>query len=235
MGRCFRLCCVIPVLISGAQRWGGLLFGLGPYAAYTHGWVATIADLIWVGCALLIGLLLVRRVSRWAVCLASFVLTSVALVSKESAVVIPALLTLGWLFSRWERRWIEATVAATIPVAIYLFVRLHVILHGASSGSPYIWHLSLIPKNWIKYQLYPLAIDKFGVAQVRKLVFIVLAWCLLLFSLWRAGKRYFLAYLLVGTAALGPVLIIQPASWYGYGLSAATAGAIALAWPTMKR
>jgi hypothetical protein len=228
------------LLRAGAHRriamLGGLLFGLGPYAAYTHGWVATIADLLWVFCTLAIALIIMKakhRRLRWP---ASLVLTAVALLAKESAIVIPALLLLAWLFSARQRTWLEAALSAAVPVAVYLAVRLHTILTGAPApDSPYNWHLSVIPLNWIKYQLYPIAIDKFSSEGVRVLVPILLVWGLLMLALWRAHVRYVLAFVLFGTVALGPVLIVQSAAWYGYAFSAATAGVIALAWPHMNR
>ena len=36
----------------------GLAFALNPYAAYVHGWVATLADLLWVGASLALAALL---------------------------------------------------------------------------------------------------------------------------------------------------------------------------------
>lgn len=229
----------VVLLRAGANRriamLGGLLFGLGPYAAYTHGWVATIADLLWVFCTLAIALTIMKARHRWLIWFAPFVLTAVALLAKESAIVIPALLLLAWLFSA-QRSWLKAALSAAIPVGVYLAIRLHTILTGApSSDSPYSWHLSVIPLNWIKYQLYPIAIDKFGSEGVRVLVPMLLVWGLLMLALWRAHVRYALAFLLFGTAALGPVLIVQSAAWYGYAFSAATAGVIALAWPHMNR
>lgn len=212
----------------------GLLFGLGPYAAYTHGWVATLADLIWVFCTLAIALVTLCAKQRWPIWLASLVLTSMALLAKESAVVIPALLFLAWVFMRRRQTWLEASAFAAAPVLAYLAIRLHTILTGAPVDSPYVWHISTIPLSWLKYQLYPIAIDKFGAAEVRPLFYIVLTWCLLNLSLWRASPRYVLALLLFGTAALGPVLIVAPAAWYGYGLSAVIAAVIALGWPHMK-
>lgn len=213
----------------------GLLFGLGPYATYVHGWVAIIADLIWVFCTLAIALATMRNKHRWLTWIASLVLTSIALLAKESAVVLPALLALAWLFSGRQRAWAEATAFAAIPVIAYLSIRLHTILTGAPSGSPYAWHLSIIPSNWLKYQLYPVAIDKFGTEGVRALLPIIIVWGLMLLALCRAHIRYMLAFLLFGVAALGPVLIVQPATWYGYGFSAVTATVMALAWPHMKR
>ena len=42
----------------GVRTWpavvGALSFALGPYAAYVHGWVGTLADLVWVACALVL-------------------------------------------------------------------------------------------------------------------------------------------------------------------------------------
>lgn len=230
----------VVLLRAGANRrsamLGGLLFGLGPYAAYTHGWVATLADLLWVFCTLAIALIVMKARQRWLIWLAPFILTAIALLAKESAIVIPALLLLAWLFSARQRSWLEAALSAAMPVVAYLAIRLQTILTGApSSDSPYSWHLSVIPLNWIKYQLYPIAIDKFGSEGVRVLVPILLVWGLLLLALWRAHVRYVLAFLLFGTAALGPVLIVQSAAWYGYAFSAATAGVIALAWPSMNR
>ncbi|WP_333680257.1 hypothetical protein [Dyella sp.] len=213
----------------------GLLFGLGPYATYTHGWVATLADLIWVFCTLAIALITISTPRRWPVWLASFGLTCTALLAKESGVVLPALFLLAWLFDRRRPVWLDATFFAAVPVIVYLGIRLHTLLTGAPADSPYAWHLSTIPLNWIKYQLYPIAIDKFGAAEVRTLWYVVLIWCLLLLSLWKAAPRYALAFLAFGTAALGPVLIVQPAAWYGYALSAVIAAVTALSWPRMHR
>lgn len=213
----------------------GLLFGLGPYATYTHGWVATLADLIWVFCALAIALVALCASRRWSVWLASFLFTCTALLAKESGVVLPALFLLAWLFDRHRRGWLDASFFAAIPVVVYLGIRLHTILTGAPADSPYVWQLSTVPINWIKYQLYPIAIDKFGAAEVRTLLYIVLIWCLLLASLWKAAPRYAMAFLAFGTVALGPVLVVQPAAWYGYALSAVMGAVIALSWPRMNK
>jgi hypothetical protein len=230
----------VVLLRAGANRRTailvGLLFGLGPYAAYTHGWVATLADLLWVFCTLAIAQVTMSSRHRWLTCLASLALTSAALLAKESAIVIPALLFLAWIFSGRQRSWLDATFFAALPVGIYLAIRLHTILTCAPSpDSPYAWHVFVIPLNWIRYQLYPVAIDKFGSEGVRLLVPILIVWGLLIGALWRAHIRYLLAFLLFGTAALGPVLIVQSAAWYGYAFSAVTAGVIALAWPHMHR
>ena len=48
----------------GMRPWpaalGALAFALSPYAVYVHGWVGCIADLLWVGCGLLLVLVAQR-------------------------------------------------------------------------------------------------------------------------------------------------------------------------------
>lgn len=168
-----------------------LLFGLGPYATYTHGWVATIADCIWVACTLAIGL---AASSRWAVAARSavvFFLTGLALLAKEAAVIIPALLLLAWCFSQRERRWFDAAAVAAIPVAFYLAIRLHTILTGAPAGSLYDWELAMIPRHWFEYQIYPLMTDRIGAGDFlsmglgnHKILRATILWLLFAGALW---------------------------------------------------
>ncbi|HKU17921.1 MAG TPA: hypothetical protein VJP80_01475 [Candidatus Saccharimonadales bacterium] len=123
----------------------GLLFGLGPYATYTHGWVATLADLVWVFCALAVALVTVCASRRWLVWLASFLFTCAALFAKESGVVLPALFLLAWLFDRPRKTWLDASFLAAVPVVIYLLIRLHTILTGAP----------LVPRTPGSFQQFP--------------------------------------------------------------------------------
>lgn len=70
---------------------GALAFVLGPYAVYVHGWVGTIADLIWGSCALLIGIMVVRMpptaglLARLSAALAASAMTAVALTATTVA------------------------------------------------------------------------------------------------------------------------------------------------------
>ena len=223
---------------------GSLVFALGPYAAFTIGWVGTIAELIWVACCLCIGLLMQRNARPWLSYGAVFLLTSVALLAKETAVVIPALLALAWWFSGRRRHWGAATLAAALPVLMYLAIRLKVILHGPSDGADvYAWSLMSIPVRWAEFQLFPTVTNLFGSDGMlahglrgNHLQKALLLWLALAWALWRAGPRYLAAFLLAGTAALGPVLILQvAATWYGYGFEAVTTAVCAMAWVDMPR
>ncbi len=223
---------------------GSLVFALGPYTLFTVGWVGTLADLIWVGCSLAIGLLMQRdgRLS-WSYA-AVFGLTVLALLAKETAVVIPALLALAWWFSGRRRSWAIATLMAVVPVLIYLALRLKVILHGPSGNADlYAWSVASIPVRWAEFQLFPMVTNLFGSDGMlahglrgSHLHKAVLLWLVLAWALWRAGPRYLAAFLLAGTAALGPVLILDvAATWYGYGFGAVITAICVMAWKPMPR
>jgi hypothetical protein len=235
LGALMRRCGVSP----GVAYAAALVFALGPYAAYTHGWVATIADLIWVSCALLIAVLFQYGV-RLAIALpVAFALCAWALLAKESAIVIPALVVVAWWFSGRDRRWAWAFAATALPVAIYLALRLKSILFAeGSTGSIYHWSLLNIPTRWLEYQLFPVLTTRLGAGDFldkgfgSRLVLTGIVWWLLLaWSLSRAGWRWLLAFVVAGAAALGPVLILaEAANHYGYGFAAVTAVVCALAW-----
>ncbi|WP_158407923.1 hypothetical protein [Dyella japonica] len=225
---------------SVAVAWlAALVFALGPYAAHTHGWVATIADLIWVSCALLIASLLKSGVRLAFALPVMFALCAMALLAKESAIVIPALIALGWWFSGREKRWGWAFVATAAPVAIYLALRLNSILFaGGNTGSIYQWSVMNIPARWFEYQVFPMLTGRLGAGDflakglANRAIIVAMAWWLLLaWSLGRAGGRWLAAFLLGGVVALGPVLVLaDAANHYGYGFAAVTAAVCALAW-----
>lgn len=232
--------CGLPLQTALA---GALVFALGPYAMHTHGWIGCIADLIWVGCTLAIGIVSQRERLAWAATAAS-VLTAVALMAKESAIVIPALLVLAWWFSARRKAWGVAAIASAVPVLIYLALRIKAILFApAAAGSIYHWSFLSIPVRWTEYQLFPLMRDRLGAGDFlgqglhgRHIWFAVVGWLFLAVALHRTGWRWLLAFVVGGAAALGPVLILaEAANQYGYGFAAVTAGVCALAWPHMKR
>lgn len=221
---------------------GALVFALGAYAAHTHGWVGTLADLLWVGCALSIALIVQRDRRPQATMAATAALTVLALLSKEAAVVIPALLALAWLFLG-RARWARATLAAALPVAIYLALRVGVLLFSPREAGNYGWSIAFMPQRWLEYQLFAPNPTKMEVADTllrgfgdgRVLAAIVL-WLALAWALWRAGPRWLSGFLLAGAAALGPVLILaESANQYGYGFAAVATAICAAAWPRMGR
>ncbi|HEY5852302.1 MAG TPA: hypothetical protein VIT62_16270 [Lysobacter sp.] len=222
---------------------GALVFALTPFAMQTHGWVGTLGDLIWVGCALATGLLAQRARSPWLAAAGAAVLTAIGLLSKESAIVIPALTAVAWLLLGRPRSWLYATVGALVPVAVYLALRLGVILFAPREAANYGWSLGFIPLRWMEYQLFPPIATRLGITGllpggfsdprtwVAGAVWLALAW-----TFWRTGTRWLLAFLLLGAAALGPVMVLaESANQYGYGYAAAIAGLGAAAWSRTGR
>ncbi|HET6552162.1 MAG TPA: hypothetical protein VFG49_01375 [Dyella sp.] len=223
---------------------GALVFALGPYASYIHGWVGTIADLIWLSCALSIGLVAMHARRAWVIVAIVSALTTVALLSKEAAIVIPVLVLLAWWFSGRQRAWGIAMFAAGAPVAIYLALRLGSILFSkATTGSIYQWSFASIPVRWLEYQLFPVLTSRLGAGDFlqkgfgsQQIQMACVGWLLLVAALWRVGWRWVAAFVLGGAAALGPVLLLGgAANQYGYGFAAVTAGVVALAWREMPR
>jgi hypothetical protein len=221
-----------------------LAFVLGPVAAYTHGWVATLADLLWVG----LGMLGANLVLRWSdgepragtVAAGVALLTILALLAKEAAVVLPALAALAWLLSGRRRAWAVATVASGVPVGIYFALRVAVILYTPRPEGVYAWSVLSVPTQWLAYQVFPLEPSVFEVGNALAvsgrhlgIVIVLLAamWALVARAHWRAA-----AWGLAGGAfALGPVLLLQsPANHYAYAQSAVVAGALAVAWPRLR-
>ncbi|MBB5209340.1 hypothetical protein [Chiayiivirga flava] len=223
-----------------------LLFALNPYAAYVHGWVATLADLLWLGIALLLTAWLQRRAEREDATpgpemLVAALAAALALLAKEAALVFPALACVAALVASRRRVWLAAAAGSGAAVAVYLALRLGPMLDGARPGSGYALSLLQVPQRWIEYLLFPWLPTLFEMQSVLRasparlavLAAIALA---LIAMLWRAGPRFALAWVLGSAAALGPVLILaQAANQYGYGLSALGVGVVALAWPRLGR
>lgn len=234
----FRLDARLPVAVAAA-----LVFVLSPYAVYVHGWVATLADLLWVGLGLLLVLCALRHdpAPRRPLLLAvqAGALTALALLAKEAAVSIPALLLVAWGFTR-ERRWAWAFAGAAAIAAVYLAVRVDVLLLRTPEAAAYGWSPLRIPQRFAQYHLftyYPwrFEIDGLFEAHGRRLVAVAVICAGAYVAALRRGPL--LGWLaLASSAALGPVLILDSASnQYGYGFAAVLAGVLALAWRQASR
>jgi hypothetical protein len=218
-----------------------LAFVLGPVAMYTHGWTATLADLLWVGLGMLAANLVLRLASTRAIAIAVASLTVLALLAKEAAVVLPALAVLAWVLSGRRREWAVAALASGVPVAIYLALRAGVILFAPRAGGAYAWSVLSIPTQWLAYLAFPfepnvLEPQNALLASRRQLVVVfallVALWALVARAHWRAAAWGVLG----GALALGPVLLLQsPSNQYAYAFSAVVAGALAVAWSRLGR
>jgi hypothetical protein len=220
-------------------------FVLGPYAAFTDGWVATLADLLWVGFGLILAHALLwagtHPARRWPACALAFVLTTLALLSKESGIVLPALIALAWLLSGRPRLLRDAMIFSALPVLAYLALRLNVILFAPRAAGVYSWSLLSIPRQWLLYQVFPLLpslseINSMLTMSTRHLLLAGVLWLALTIGVFRVHARAGWLFLLGGTIALGPVLLLEtPSDQYGYGYAAITMTALAWAWPAMSR
>lgn len=241
LGRC--------VQAAGASRRSGyvaaLVFVLTPYAAYTHGWTATLADLSTVAAALLSLRLLqashganARLDALRAVSI--IVLTGVALLSKESAVVLPLFLLLGVYRHPRPGHAIRVIALSAALVAIYLVLRLHVILGTPHGGAAYAWSTANIPRRLLDYLLFPFLppLLEVGPTLHKGLVrLIAAAACLVALqaALAGAGSRWPLVWIAQFAALLAPVLILGSSyGQYAYLASVPAVGIVAVAWRRLR-
>ena len=219
---------------------GALAFVLSPYAVYTHGWVGCIADVLWVGCALLLAVCVQRTHHALLSALAAALLTGIALLAKEAAFAIPPLLALAWWFDGRKPKWCWAMLASGAVAALYLGLRLDVLLHAPREGAQYTLSLAHVPQRWLEYQLFPpiVPLHEAITTLQRPLPALVagLSWLGLLAALWQAGRRFAALFLLGGIAALLPVLPLASAwNHYAYGFAAIAAMTIAATWLQASR
>lgn len=227
----------------------GLAFALNPYAAYVHGWVATLADLLWVGASLALALVLQAQLRTEAAgakaitlraAIAAFALTGLGLLAKESALAMPALVGLAWLLAGRSRVLGAAMVGSGLAAVLYLVVRAGALLPPAAS-SGYALEPAAAPLNFAAYALYLPVTASFEVNTVwlrsaHQLAVSALLVLGLLAAVLRASPRLGLAMALGAALSVAPVLVLPHASTqYGYGFSLWLVACTALAWPRLGR
>lgn len=203
-----------------------LVFLMHPYAVYVHGWVATLADVLWVAAGLGMAALFTARASA-QLSLATrlsllFALTVLALLAKESALSLCALVAV-WALWRRRREDLLALLAVALPTLLYLGLRLPVILSRPDDVT-YGWSPLWPPLRFAQYFAFPLALDvrEVQVLALRPLTFALagVGTLLMLGLAIRAQRALGLLWLAAGAAALGPVLLLaSAASQYGYALA----------------
>jgi hypothetical protein len=220
---------------------GAAAFALNPYAMYVHGWVATLAELLWTACALGIAwfALDVRRTPR-AAGLAALALTALALCAKEAALAIPPLLALGWTLTR-ERRWCAALLGSAVPTVLYLAARLPTLLFAARPEGAYAWSLAHVPARWVEFQVWPLIphlleMSSLFLARPGRLLLPACVAAATVLAVLQAHRRSGVALLAAPAIAIGPAIVLATGyPQYGYAASIATWSCIAWSWPTMRR
>lgn len=214
-----------------------LLFLVHPYAVFVHAWVATLADLLWVGAGIAIAWLLAPSRAGEALgatrVLAVAPLVAIALLAKEAAVVLPALVGVLALLTR-QRAHLVAAMVAAVPVAAYLALRLPVIL--SAPGDPiYGWSLLEVPGRALGYFAFPYALVLPEIVLLERLP--AIAWLALgaiaalhVALVVRVSPRAAAGWVAGGLFAVAPVLILSSASnQYAYGFAAIAAAASAVA------
>ncbi|WP_300617459.1 hypothetical protein [Dokdonella sp.] len=236
------------VQAAGAPRRAAMaaaaVFTLLPYAVYVHGWVGTLADLL-VLLAVLFGVRLLQRNAAGPPFLVTglllALLTCAALLSKESAIVLPAALLPALHRHPHPRRALALVAVAGLPVVAYLALRLPVILSTPAGSESYAWSIGHVPARLAEYLAYPFLPPLFEVGSTlskspARLLLAAACLAALLGALASAGWRWSGAWIALVVALLAPVLVL-PASYaqYAYLAGAAAVGLAAVAWPHLNR
>jgi hypothetical protein len=215
-------------------------FVLSPYAAYTHGWTGTLGDLL----VLLFGLLGVCAMLWWPdaarrnrlIALLLALLIILALLAKEAAVAVPPL----WLAVAAARHGWRRAVAFVAPAALIVVAcvaaRVPALWLVGAGNEGYAWHLANVPPRLAEYALFPWLPPLFEVGPTLhksplRLGFAALCHGAVVFALLRTSWRHAAAWMLLGTIALAPVLVLgRSFDQYAYLASATAVGVAAHAW-----
>jgi len=238
----FRLCTAFGLSRRLALA-SALIFLASPLSALATGWSAALMDQWYVLFGLL-ALLATKRLldgasSGFAELAAIFACSVLALLSKETAIVLPALLAAFVVQDRHrlrERRFWLAFAAWSLPVVAYAAFRFVAIKSSFATGdaNPYAASVAEIPSSLFVYFAYPFhpLITEAGtwVFQSRTALTLAVGFHILVVALvWRvASLRMALAYLAGYFVFLFPVLFIAiKGSHYLYGSSLVLSLAVA--------
>jgi hypothetical protein len=222
-----------------------MAFVMSPYAAYTHGWTGTLADLLVVMLGLAGALVLLRdepaATGAPARACALAMLAALALLAKESAVVVPILWLALALARHTPRAGAIRVVPALIILAVYLAARAPPLWLVAPGNEGYAWSLAHVPERLAEYALFPWLPPLFEVGpalhkSALRLALAAACCGAVPIALLRAGWRYAVAWIVAVGVALAPVLVL-PRSFdhYAYLATVTGIGVIACAWHDCDR
>jgi hypothetical protein len=240
--------CVVRLTAKrGMALASALIFAASPLAIPSVVWAAALMDRLYVFWGLAAFLFTEPFIARRAGARAlvpGVLCVAFAMLSKETAMVLPALLA-AWAIAtpslRRERRLWIAAAAWSLPVIAFLLLRLPALAGtlAKSAASSYSVSPSNVPGSLLLYFAYPFVVP---LAEAVNWVFVgkpLVVFAVALHAavvaaigrLW--GWRYALAYVAMYVLCLAPVLIIPiHASHYLYGSGVAMAvGLAALLWP----
>ncbi|MBL8510160.1 MAG: glycosyltransferase family 39 protein [Betaproteobacteria bacterium] len=218
------------------------IFIVSPLVAFSVGWTAALMDRLYI----LFGLIAFIAAHAYitekqgkASLIAVFIGSALAILSKETAMILPASLGLLILLSqasiRNKRLWIALAIWS-LPIVIFLLQRIPAILNtlsGNVSGN-YSVSLTYIPESIFAYAIYPFFISLTEIhiwhfLAANKIWIAASAHCILLLLLWiRFSWRISLIYLFGYFIFLLPILPIQgKGAHYLYGSAMAFSVALA--------
>lgn len=230
-----------------------LLFAASPLTMLAVGWPGAVYDPLYVMfsiAAVVAGLAFVdEQEVRWKRRVYIVIVggsSTLALLSKETAVVIPLLLVAGLLIARWEEMkqhafWdgVKVCFVAVVPVILYMLWRSDALIGslGETAAPSYRISPGNVSVNAIAYFFFPFTIPvvevhTYKLAAAGALTIGVIAQLTLMVLI----ARYFrwkgaIAYALLYFIPLLPVLPISSlGSHYLYGSGAVMAGAMAAVW-----
>lgn len=219
-----------------------LVFVVNPLSIIATGWTAALMDQWYV----LFGLITLIYADRYVrneqnshLLFGIFICSTLAMLSKETAVVLPGLMVCIWLVKpdtlRTKRYWLALVVWAT-PIVLFMIYRLPALIasFGISTVSVYKASISNVPDNLMVYLAYPFL---FTLTDAENWIFIKPLWiwsalvlhlCLVLCLVRLYGYKAFLIYCVLYLLFLAPVLLIpMKGAHYLYGSSLALSMGIA--------
>jgi Dolichyl-phosphate-mannose-protein mannosyltransferase len=241
------------------SRLTAILFGCSPLAMFGAGWAGAVMDPLYILFGLCTLLLTVRflhqRQDGFVLLLWVGLMSALAMLSKETAVVLPAAVAIVvWQYRRTMAahiapgRLIAPCVASLIPILAYLVLRMPAILSSiAGAGVP---HYAVSPQNvghnlitYFAYPFVPTLTEPINVVFVSPtaLGIALAAHALFVLLIVRSeGMRAGLLYLVLFLLPLAPILAIHGLGGeylYGSGiaLSLGLAMLIHRAWTARNR
>jgi hypothetical protein len=236
----------LAVLRFGLKRQfallGALIFLLNPIGVLSAGASATLMDRWYVFFGIIAFLFAesyIKRNSSAFTLIGAFLFSGAAILSKETAVMLPGMLIIFLIFDFSlfkEKRFYLSLIAITLPISIFFSLRLPALLHSASNLSG---HYAISFDNFfpgvLSYFSYPFLIT---IAEIGNYIFLsssiiflaVLIHVGILIFLWRyVGIKFLLAYLYCYFLFLIPVIFISGrATPYLYASSVFLS--LAIAW-----
>jgi 4-amino-4-deoxy-L-arabinose transferase-like glycosyltransferase len=236
----------------GTAFFSALFFSLSPLVVVATGWTGAVFDRLYLLFSLLALVFLHRFVGserkfhRLVFWLLTSLASALAILSKETAVILPLFLALFALFCQRTlgfkanvRRWIVGLCASFLPWGVYLLLRFSAVqssLTGSGFGS-YDLSLSGIFRNIFVYFVFPFSpslreVQNFVFLSKLTLAISFIFHILVIFSLFRQkGLSATLWYLIGYFVFLLPVLPIAGlGTQYLYAPALALAMALAFSW-----